>query len=560
MSQPAAPKSKKKTPKTRKPGPGRLAAGVAPLPANVHPQDVRLDPPPTNRGVERTEFPMKKWENCCRIDYLAFTLWDFPIHENMIEKRNAPRAHSDLISVLDRWHDAEALGLLPDSDRYFDLASVVDEAAQAAADEAREMEGKTRWTPDMIPELIGLPDLKPQKMPRGLQGYRDCHMVGSCRVLSGGKPGMGIHVILSGEALADLSINPLVLVRRVLATRGRFSRVDLAIDEFSGLLVIEKMIQSAKAGRCKTRLQEGGVYESFRLATGEHTGLTFYLGNRESDVFFRFYDKLLESLKKGIEPKDLPASWVRAEAELKGHAAQKAARLLVCSSRCDENGNPIPGNIPVSELAPGIFHHYMTFCAPTRDTNRSRWKPAPWWTKWLQVKRRHSVSRAVPKSTMISRLKWFKKQCGPSMSGIAEAFGVDTLEEIFNDGMNRQSEDLRSDVAAMKARRLAGLPLDPPHEHLPDPFAPEAAPEPAAPAPAPAPDPLPAPTPERLAAEARQREHMEKLKNEKKQQDDYEKYRMRSKIEALEAQLHELKGMNLCKPTPRPENITQAAK
>jgi len=558
MSKPAAPKS----PKTRKPGPGRLAAGVAPLPSSVHAKHVQTDPPPTNRGVERTKVPMKKWENCCRIDYLAFTLWDFPIHENLIERRNAPRAHSDLISVLDRWHDAEALGDLPDSDRYIEMSAAVDEAAQAAADEAREMEGKTRWTPEMIPWLLDLPGLKPQKMPRGLQGYRDCHMVGSCRVLSAGKVGMGVHVILSGEALADLTINPLVLIRRVLATGGRFSRVDLAIDEFSGLLDLQKMIKEAKAGRCKTRLQEGGVYESFRLATGEHTGLTFYLGNRESDVFFRFYDKLLESLKKGIDPKDLPASWVRAETELKGHAAQKAARLLVSSSRCDEDGNPISGNIPVSELAPGIFHGYMTFCAPTRDTNRSRWKSAPWWTKWLRAKRRHSVSRAVPKSTMISRLKWFRRQCGPSMSGIAEAFGVDTLEEIFNDGRNRQSEDLRSDVAAMKARRLAGLPLDPPPEPLPDPFAPEAPPEPAAlaPAPAPAPEPLPAPTPERLAAEARQREHMERLKNEKKQQDDYEKYRMRSKIEALEAQLHELKGMNLCKLTPRPETITPAAK
>ena len=464
---------------------------------------VKQNPRLSNTGVENTLPSPEKWQNSCKIDWLACTLWQIPLLDTEVDARNRPSSRSGLVALLDRWHKAEDLGALPDAKRYVDLASSLDSLSEERAEEDKAALA-SRWSVDMVPELLGLPDLVPQKMPKGANGYRTCHMVGSARVYSDGSPGMGIHVVLSGEAVDDLPISPLLFIRRVLATGGRFSRVDLAIDEFSGRLDLPAMVSDAKAARVRSRLAEGGVYESFALATGEHTGLTFYLGNRESETFFRFYDKRLEALKKGALADELPPYWVRAEAELKSGAAQTAAVLLVSSSAVDENGSPLPQNIPVAELAPGIFSQYMTFCAPSKDTNRSRWKPAKWWLDFIETDRRFAVSTSRPKTDMDRRRRWFAKQCAPAMAGIAEAFGVDALQEIFVDGRNRQSESLKQDIADTKAKLAATSSVSP----------------------------SPAPISSSSSSVS-----------SPSKSESYSMYRMRSKIESLEAQLHEAKKL-----------------
>ncbi len=393
-----------------------------------------------------------------RIDYLAFTLWNFPLSPEKIAKRNSPAAFvTELMKVLDLWHDFVVD--LPDiceeeMERFIENSSAVDEIECENVNQI-----SNRWTVDMLPGFLGS-SLALEEKPRGLKGYSKQHVLGKAQILSQGAPGMGIHVILSGDACSELSIDPLLLIKRIIATKGNVARLDLAIDDYSGRLDIRRMIEDTRAGLLTTRCQEAGVYESFGTADGKQRGLTFYIGNRESDAYFRFYDKLLATLKElGIDKKnkkqikalsvDLPEFWARAEVELKNDAAQKAARLLIPGGLACEDGSPSGHSVSLPDLVPRLLLNSLKFKQPSlTDSNRRRWPIADWWLEFLGTERTVSVSRAVEKTDMDKRAKWFERQCAPSMTAIAAAFGPDRLEEMFKEALQRQSPELKANQSS----------------------------------------------------------------------------------------------------------------
>lgn len=368
-----------------------------------------LTPPYCNTGVENT------WVSGHKIDWLEFTLFNWPLTAEEIQGRNAPLNAYEKARIEYGLDDLDAL-----------------------------RPGAQKWTVEEAQGLAGLDYLTLAAMPRGIHGYRKWHQAGPAQFWSEGHTGkedMGVHVVLGSDALSLCRRTPEKIIRGVLGGLGKFTRVDLALDDFAGALDLKKMIEYSRTGRCISRADEGSVWESFRLSTGETTGLTHYIGSRESDHYFRIYDKRLERIKAGQDPATLPAHWVRIEAELKGPAAEKVSRLLYAGR-------------DAGQATRAILNNYFRFADP-KGANRSRWPVAPWWSDFLDTADRLSVAREVKPSDLDKRRKWFAVQAAPSMAMLMEADGPDEMLEVYKYAARNLKDGQKAEVAKHKDRRKA---------------------------------------------------------------------------------------------------------
>lgn len=133
-------------------------------------------------------------------------------------------------------------------------------------------------------------------------------------------------VVLSGDTLRVLrkrSIRSIDsdeqgnLVSSITNWDGKISRIDIAIDLFKQAKVSD-LITDYESGLTKTKSKTAHV--SSDLVTG---GKTFYLGSRTSDLFFRGYDKAVQTGSK------LHPLWVRMELEIKGKTAKRVQAGIV---------------------------------------------------------------------------------------------------------------------------------------------------------------------------------------------------------------------------------------
>ena len=109
------------------------------------------------------------------------------------------------------------------------------------------------------------------------------------------------------------------LLAFAVAHKGKFTRIDVAIDVLDDSRVDwYTLAHMADYGQMDTRAKTHSVIRSVRDGK---TGITIYVGGRQSDKFMRIYDKAAE---QGIG-----ADWARIELECKGdYAKAMGVRLL----------------------------------------------------------------------------------------------------------------------------------------------------------------------------------------------------------------------------------------
>lgn len=164
---------------------------------------------------------------------------------------------------------------------------------------------------------------------KGQHGYRSMHQGLNTGMLvqSGSRDDMGTHVTLSGQtmqALRDnLELSDKAICARMIDYGGRASRIDLALTITSGRLTPHSLYRKLESGVVKTRARKWLLALG---ANGEIRGDTLYVGARESDKFFRCYDKRAEQgLVDG-------AAMIRLETELKNLHARAACHTVATSS------------------------------------------------------------------------------------------------------------------------------------------------------------------------------------------------------------------------------------
>ena len=138
-----------------------------------------------------------------------------------------------------------------------------------------------------------------------------------------------VHVAMQGAVVRQKSFAEMQRIARwvVDVREGKGTRFDMAFDDRTGALTVERAHQALLDGQCVRRSKRFRRHTPMIERKGgiEPEGDCLYLGTRESATYTRIYDKALERKAHG-EPVEGP--WTRCEVEWKEERADHMLRML----------------------------------------------------------------------------------------------------------------------------------------------------------------------------------------------------------------------------------------
>ncbi|WP_175560843.1 replication initiation factor domain-containing protein [Paenibacillus sp. NAIST15-1] len=265
----------------------------------------------------------------------------------------------------------------------------------------------------------------------------------------GKKEGMGIHIKITGSGCRDYEnlelLTWLELIELILLCDGTFSRLDLAVDDivFKGqkpYYMLSTLRKKQKAGEISSVMKLTNFQESHKIGDGSSKGKTLYLGSATSNVRIRFYEKHHERRSKGLDLVEGLEYWNRTEIQLRDENAQSAAYHII-------NNNGDVGTVTV-----GILKRYCRFCIKGSDSNKSRWKTAPFWEKFLGDVEPLYLSKAVQEMTIERRKRWVDTQTPRTMAVLFNTYGWDYIVDLIEKGSERLTDLDVEQIEKMKAK------------------------------------------------------------------------------------------------------------
>lgn len=299
---------------------------------------------------------------------------------------------------------------------------------------------KTLEIDDLI-SVLGLKKDDFTDLEKGGLGYRRRMVDGNISIFYDGTSDMGIHLQMTGQGCREYEGKKDfkgwdVLFACLYDLEGKFTRVDVAIDEFAGYFKIETLARKAKRGEVASRFRTATSYEKISLKNGEDLGRTLNFGSRSSRVMVRMYDKKKEQLGKGKEVKE--KHWNRFELEIKQESANKFVKEYLL------------GEKSIGDLASGLLRHYIRFLKPDNDSNKSRWKTWMAWEKFLGGVEAVRVAIEAKVKTIDEKINWLEKSIAPSLGAVIEAEGEGILLAIAKEGRGRIKPELRLAIESHK--------------------------------------------------------------------------------------------------------------
>ena len=277
-------------------------------------------------------------------------------------------------------------------------------------------------------EKVGIQELEFTEIDTARYGYDKGYTVnGIINVFySEKRSDMGVHVEMTGqgvrkfETLMELAKVSWLEVLAHLRTFVRFSRIDLALDEYEGLVnfndIIGKIDRGEHVGRCRSFKVIAG-----RDSYGEHTGTTIYMGSNKSDVMLRVYEKNYERQQKGYEvDADI---WNRWELVLKHEKANDFVAELL------DNGYSFGGFLK------GVLADLIRFVEPSNDSNKRRWEHSSWWVDFLEGVEPIQLRGKEYQPSLAKTLSWVERSTITSLKGlsvIADKEGIDFMDLVAN--------------------------------------------------------------------------------------------------------------------------------
>jgi len=181
------------------------------------------------------------------------------------------------------------------------------------------------------------------------------------------RPEMGVHVIMSGETLRELSncgYDQLFLFKMLARAGAKFSIIHLALDVYDGGYEPRQMYADLEQ-----KLYTGRARAGSQVAAIEG-GYTTYVGSWNSDRFFRYYDKAKE---RGVA-----GDWKRLELILRGTYARALAHEAKDVMSIDELAAVMRGTVKVmANMNDERFQAFMSgegvkLALPIKKANSTR--------------------------------------------------------------------------------------------------------------------------------------------------------------------------------------------
>ena len=160
-----------------------------------------------------------------------------------------------------------------------------------------------------------------------------------------------------------------------LVDGGVMKRLDLAINDHTGMLDIPELTKKCRNEECVSVFRSFKSYASGELVKHEEQdkagmGYTLYIGSLKSEVYFCVYEKSYEQyIKLGIPIEEAPIK-NRFEIRLKDERAYYAVRDLLTYYDAERT-------------AFSIINRYVRFVDKEVDKKRSDWKLSVRWAWFI---------------------------------------------------------------------------------------------------------------------------------------------------------------------------------
>lgn len=244
-----------------------------------------------------------------------------------------------------------------------------------------------------------------------------------------------VMVELSARALRSLSLHqePQNFILDAFGRGATFTRIDVALDDYRGIMNLSRVWRCVKRDEVKTRFRKFSRIVGHDRLDPSAAGDTIYGGDRSSESFLRIYDKEAESGTDG--------HWVRMEFEFKKDRANELA------------GRIARGTIDLRNL----IYYYIDFQRRTPGARRG-WPTAEWWEEFLQPTSRERLYFPQYEIGLEEVQQWLKTQVSSALVLVARTDG-EALTKIFDEGeikieQNRRYKQIEAQYNAQQERKL----------------------------------------------------------------------------------------------------------
>lgn len=312
-----------------------------------------------------------------------------------------------------------------------------------------------------IVEMLGL-KMNDFVETSGLYSYNKCLYSDGIFILFDGTDEMGVHVQFSGHGCRVYEEKKqktwgALFGELLLNYDAKFSRIDIAIDDFWGYFTISQVINKIKRGEVVSKFKNAKGIVNWKLENGREKGKTIYFGSASSQIQIRMYEKNYERLEKGKEVN--VNFWNRTEIQLRDKRADTVANLIASDFFAEKMNGTSEEEI-VGKYAKGILKNYLRFVNKGKDTNKSRWNTCRWWHRFLGDVEKLKLAEQAPDRSVEKTKEWIIKQVAPSLAVLDIAMSTDTINSIITNGKTRLAEK----HVKMLQRFLTAEEENPPHE------------------------------------------------------------------------------------------------
>lgn len=267
----------------------------------------------------------------------------------------------------------------------------------------------------------------------GFYSYSEHYYMGDIFVLVSNEQEKGVLLELKGKGCRQFESYLLAQERSwydflmdALVDGGVMKRLDLAINDHTGMLDIPELTEKCRNEECVSVFRSFKSYASGELVKHEEQdkagmGYTLYIGSLKSEVYFCVYEKSYEQyIKLGIPIEEAPIK-NRFEIRLKNERAYYAVRDLLTYYDAERT-------------AFSIINRYVRFVDKEADKKRNDWKLSVRWAWFIGENREPLKLTTKPEPYTLDRtLRWIQRQVDPTLKmleTITAKTGIDYLKEI----------------------------------------------------------------------------------------------------------------------------------
>lgn len=204
----------------------------------------------------------------------------------------------------------------------------------------------------------------------------------------------------------------------------KFTRIDIALDDNEETVPFSKIENKLKRGHYRSIKKTYNIVSKSNVHQ-EVKSKTIYIANHRSDngakgnVYLRMYDKRAQYADKNLmPPEEYREHWQRYEIVYTKKHAQKLAEKLAKGES-------------VEAIFKQSLRRLLELLVPSKtETNKSRWKVAKFWEKFLEINETYDFSIAERDMTIAQTLEWMRVYVLPTL-GLWEEIGKANGFDIY---------------------------------------------------------------------------------------------------------------------------------